>query len=425
MAGKPHPETLVLHAGYRFDSTTRATAVPIYQSASYHLGCAEDAQQIFSLEKNGNIYTRIMNPTTDVLEQRLSALEGGVGALCTASGQAATLLAVQTLAACGDNIVSSTDLYGGIWNLFSNILSAQGIEVRFVPSDPDSFARASDERTRLWYGESLPNPKLEPFPIARTAQLGRSMDIPLIIDNTTAPLICQPLALGAAVVLHSTTKYIGGHGNSIGGVIIDGGNFNWQSGRAPTLTTPDPSARGVIWTEHDPARAYILKARMSMMRDTGACLSPFNAFLLLQGLETLPLRYERQCQNAAQVAACLQSQAATSSLCQVIYPGLFEDTDRVQETLSGGFGALMGLHFKDDAAACDFINRLQLFHHVANIGDSRSLAIHPSTTTHMQLDEDERIQAGACDGYVRLSIGIEHIDDIIGDLKQALCQSLG
>ncbi|HEX6979442.1 MAG TPA: PLP-dependent transferase [Alphaproteobacteria bacterium] len=421
-----HPETLALHAGYRADPATGSVAVPIYQTTSYQFDDTERAANLFALKELGNIYTRIMNPTTDVLEKRIAALEGGAAALGVASGQAASAFALQNLAHAGDNVVSATDLYGGTWNLFANTLRQQGIEVRFVdPSDPENFRRATDARTRAYYGETLPNPKLAVFPIAEVAAIGRELGIPLIIDNTAAPVLARPLDHGAAVVVYSTTKYIGGHGTSIGGVIIDGGNFDWAAHpeRQPALNTPDPSYHGAVWTDAVKPLgpiAYIIKARVTLLRDLGAALSPFNAFQIIQGLETLPLRMREHSRNGARVAEYLQSHPAVT---RVIYPGLQdgEARRRADRYLTGGYGGLVGFELKGGReAGRRFIDALRLFYHVANIGDVRSLAIHPATTTHSQLSPEEQLAAGVSESYVRLSIGIEHIDDILADLEQAL-----
>lgn len=424
-----NPETIVLHAGHRADPTTGAVAVPIYQTTSYQFQHTEHAANLFALKELGNIYTRIMNPTCDALEQRVAALEGGAAALAVASGQAASAMAVQNLARAGDNIVSSTDLYGGTWNLFANTLKDQGIEVRFVdPEDPEAFARATDERTRAYYAETLPNPKLSVFPIREVAEIGRPLGIPLIVDNTAAPILCRPFDHGAAVIVYSTTKYIGGHGTSIGGLIVDGGNFDWDAvpERQPALHTPDPSYHGAVWV--DAVRplgpiAYVLKARVTLLRDTGAAMSPFNAFQFIQGLETLPLRMRAHCDNAARVADFLKNHPKVE---KVIFPGLAEGKarERVDTYLNRGFGGLLGFEIKGGKeAGSAFINALELFYHVANIGDARSLAIHPATTTHSQLTAEEQLASGVSDGYVRLSIGIEHIDDILADLEQALAKA--
>ena len=424
------PETLALHAGWRADPATGAVAVPIYQTTSYQFRDTDHASALFALQELGNIYTRIMNPTTDVLEKRVAALEGGVAALALASGQAASAFAVQNLARAGDNIVSSTALYGGTWNLFANTLKDQGIEVRFVdPADPENFRRATDERTRAYYAETLPNPKLEVFPIAEVAAIGRAVGVPLIMDNTAAPLICRPLEHGAAIVVYSATKYLGGHGTSIGGLIVDGGDFDWSAhpDRQPQLNTPDPSYHGAVWAEAAKALgpiAYILRARVILLRDLGAAISPFNAFQILQGIETVALRMERHCRNAEQVAAFLAQRQGVS---RVIHPSVQsgEARSRADRFLTGGYGGLVG--FEMDAgveAGRRFIDALKLFYHVANIGDARSLAIHPASTTHSQLSAQEQKATGVSPGYVRLSIGLEHIDDILADLSQALDAAL-
>ena len=420
------PETLALHAGWRADPTTGSVAVPIYQTTSYQFNSAEHAANLFGLKEFGNIYTRIMNPTNDVLEKRVAALEGGVAALAVASGQAASAFAVQNLARVGDNIVSSTDLYGGTWNLFANTLKDQGIEVRFVdPSDPENFRRATDARTRAYYAETLPNPKLIAFPIAEVAAIGRSLGVPLIVDNTAAPLLTRPFDHGAAVIVYSSTKYLGGHGAAIGGLIVDGGNFPWGDfpDRQPALNTPDPSYHGAVWSEAVKPLgpiAYIIKARVTLLRDLGAAIAPFNAFLTLQGIETLPLRIERHSKNAEAVAAFL---AKRPEVTKVIHPSLQTGVarERAQKYLKGGFGGLVGFELAAGReAGRRFIDALQLFYHVANIGDARSLAIHPATTTHSQLSPEDQIKTGVSDGYVRLSVGIEHIDDILADLNSAL-----
>jgi O-acetylhomoserine (thiol)-lyase len=426
-----HPETLALHAGWRADSATGAVAVPIYQTTSYQFRDTEHASNLFALKELGNVYTRIMNPTNDVLEKRMAALEGGVAGLALASGQAASAFAIQNLARTGDNVVSSTDLYGGTWNLFAHTLKDQGIEVRFVdPADPESFRRATDDRTRAYYAESLPNPKLTVFPIAEVAAIGRPLGIPLIIDNTAAPILTKPLDHGAAVVVYSTTKYLGGHGNSIGGLIVDGGNFDWAAHpqRQPALNTPDPSYHGAIWTEAVKPLgpiAYAIKARVTLLRDIGAAMSPFNAFLTIQGLETLALRMAQHCKNAQAVVDFLRKRPEVT---RIIHPSMQRGVhrDRAARYLKGGLGGLVGFELaggKD--AGRRFIDALQLHYHVANIGDARSLAIHPATTTHSQLTPDEQSATGVSDGYVRLSVGIEHIDDIVADIERGLAAAGG
>jgi O-acetylhomoserine (thiol)-lyase len=427
MTESQNPQTQVLHAGWRADPTTGSVAVPIHQTTSYQFNSTEHAANLFALSELGNIYTRIMNPTNDVLEKRIAALEGGAAALAVASGQSASAFSVQNLAKVGDNVVSSTDLYGGTWNLFSNTLKDQGIEVRFVdPADPENFRKATDDHTRAYYAETLPNPKLRVFPIREVADIGREMGIPLIMDNTAAPVLCRPLEHGAAVVVYSCTKYIGGHGTSIGGVIVDGGKFDWETAgadRQPALNTPDPSYHGAVWVEAvkpiGPV-AYIIKARTTLLRDMGSAMSPFNAFQIIQGMETLPLRMRAHCDNAAKVADYLDNHGEVT---KVIYPSLQdgEDKRRAGTYLSGGYSGLLGFELKGGKeAGCAFIEALKMFYHVANIGDARSLAIHPASTTHSQLTPEEKEASGVTEGYIRLSIGIEHIDDILEDLDQAL-----
>jgi O-acetylhomoserine (thiol)-lyase len=426
-----NPETIVLHAGYRSDSATNAVAVPIYQTTSYQFQSSEHAANLFGLKEFGNIYTRIMNPTCAVLEERVAALEGGVAALAVSSGQAASAFAIQNIAKAGDNFVASTDLYGGTWNLFANTLKDQGLEVRFVdPSDPENFRRATDAKTRAYYAETLPNPKLAVFPIKEVADIGRSLGVPLIMDNTAAPVLCKPFDHGAAIIVYSTTKYIGGHGTSIGGLLVDGGNFDWEkhADRFPGLNQPDPSYHGAVWTQAVKPLgpiAYIIKARVTLLRDLGAAMSPFNAFLFIQGLETLPLRMRQHCENAIKTADYLKKHSAVT---KVIFPGFQtgETKRRADTYLKGGYGALLGFELKGGKeAGRKFIDALQLFYHVANIGDARSLAIHPATTTHSQLSPEEQLRTGVTDGYVRLALGIEHIDDIIADLDQALAAATG
>jgi O-acetylhomoserine (thiol)-lyase len=419
-------ETIVLHASYRSDPATNAVAVPIYQTTSYQFNDSAQAARLFGLEELGNIYTRIMNPTQNVLEERITALEGGVAALGLASGQAASMIAVQNITHTGDNFVASTDLYGGTWNLFLHTMKTMGIEVRFVdPADPENFRRATDARTRCYYAETLPNPKLTVFPIGEVAKIGRELGVPLIMDNTASPILCRPLDHGAAIVLHSTTKYIGGHGTSIGGILVDGGNFDWEkhADRFPMLNEPDPSYHGAIWTQAVKPLgpiAYILKARVTLLRDVGSAMSPFNAFMFIQGLETLPLRMRQHCANAIAVAKHLKGHPKVT---KIIFAGAMsgEAKRRADVYLKGGYGGLLGFELKGGReAGRKFIDGLKMFYHVANIGDARSLAIHPASTTHSQLSPEEQLQTGVSDGYVRLSLGIEHIDDIIADLDQAL-----
>ena len=421
-------ETQALHAGHRADPTTGSVAVPIYQTTSYQFDSAEHAASLFSLSELGNIYTRIMNPTTDVLEQRLVAMEGGAAALALASGQAASLFSILNIAAAGDNFVCSQHIYGGTWNLFDVTMRDMGIDVRFVdPSDPENFRKATDEKTRAYYGETLPNPKLEMFPIAEVAAIGKELGVPLIVDNTAAPVICRPFDHGAAITMYSTTKYLGGHGTSIGGVLIDGGTFDWEAHkeRFPLLTRPDPGYHGAVWLEAAKPLgpiAYGLKARVTLLRDAGAAMSPFNAFLFLQGIETVSLRMERHCQNAEKVAEHL---AQHPKVTGVIHPSQQsgEARRRADAYLKGGYGGLVGMELEGGKAAGQaFIDNLELLYHVANIGDARSLAIHPASTTHSQLSEEDLLASGVTPGYVRLSIGIEHIDDILADIDQALAK---
>ena len=423
-----HPETIGLHGGdYRADPTTTSVAVPIYQTTSYQFKNAETAANLFGLKEFGNIYTRIMNPTCDVLEKRVAALEGGMAAVAVGSGQAASAFCVQNVAQAGDNIVSSTDLYGGTVNLFKNTLRMQGIEVRFAdPSDPKNFEKLTDEKTRAYYGESCPNPYLRVFPIKEVADIGKKHGIPLIIDNTAAPVICKPLEHGAAVVMHSLTKYIAGHGTSIGGIIVDGGTFDWvkDAKRQPLFNEPDPSYNGAIWGRDVPKMTganipFAIRARVVLLRDLGAPLSPFNAFQIIQGLETVALRMKQHCANAEKVVKFLESQKKVKN---VIYPTNHqgEIRERAKRYMNGGYGSLVGMDVGSKEAGAKFIDNLKLLYHVANIGDARSLAIHPASTTHSQLNDKQLAEAGVTPGYVRLSIGIEHPDDIIADIEQAL-----
>ena len=429
-----HPETIVLHGGtYRSDSATNAVAVPIYQTTSYQFDSTEHAGNLFGLRELGNIYTRIMNPTNAVLEERLAALEGGMAALAVASGSSAVALSLQNLCSAGDNIVSSPHLYGGTWNLFANTFKQLGIEVRFADAeDPESFRALTDAKTRAYFAETLPNPKLSVFPIAEVAEIGKSLDIPLVVDNTTAPITCRPIEHGAAIVVHSLTKYVGGHGTSIGGIIIDSGNFDWTRNpdRHPLFNTPDPSYHGAVWGSLIPEAlgapiAFAIRARVVLLRDLGAAISPTNAFQLIQGLETLPLRYRVHQDNASHVAAYLNTH---EDIEHVIYPGLFtgaekEKADRYMKT---GYGPIVGIELKGgEAAGRAFIDNLKLIYHVANIGDARTLAIHPASTTHSQLSAEDQLKSGVTPGYVRLSIGIEHFDDIIADIEQALAAARG
>ena len=425
--------TRTLHAGQKADPTTGACAVPIYQTTSYQFRDTEHAANLFGLKELGNIYTRIMNPTTDVLEQRLAALEGGSGALAHSSGQAAITAAILNIAGAGDHIVSVSQLYGGTYNLFHYTLPKLGIQVSFVDGDdPENFRKALKPNTKAFYGEGLGNPRLNIFPFAEVGKIAKEAGVPLIIDNTAlSPYLNRPLEHGANVVVHSATKHIGGHGTSIGGIVVDGGNFNWGSGRFPGFTEPDMSYHGLPHWEAFKAFApagganiaFIMKMRLQFLRDVGSCLSPFNAFLLLQGLETLHLRMERHCANALKVAQFLESHPKVK---WVNYPGLKSSRyhDLAKKYLTNGYGALVGFGVKSGLeGGTKFINALKLHSHVANIGDARSLAIHPASTTHSQLTAEERQAAGVTDDYVRLSVGIEDVEDIIADIEQALAKA--
>ena len=417
-------ETLALHGGQTVDPATKARAVPIYATTSYVFDDTEHAARLFALEEVGNIYTRIMNPTTGVFEQRMALLEGGTGALALASGQAAITTAVLNILNAGDELVAAADLYGGTTNLFAHTLTKLGIKTVFVdPTDPANFRRAITPRTRALYGETVGNPKLNTLDIEAVAEVARDAGVPLIIDNTfPSPYLCRPLEHGANIVIHSATKFIGGHGTSIGGVVVDGGNFNWDNGKFPGLVEPDPSYHGVSYYKAFGNLAFILKARVQLLRDMGACLSPFNAFLFLQGLETLPLRMERHSQNALRVAEFLEKHPKVS---WVVYPGLASHPTHAlaRKYHVGGYGAMAGFGIKGGLAAGKrFVESLKLFSHLANVGDAKSLVIHPASTTHQQLTAEQRLAAGVTDDFVRLSIGIESIDDILADLDQALAK---
>lgn len=424
-----HPETIGLHGGnFRKDPSTNSVAVPIYQTTSYQFDSQEHAANLFSLKELGNIYTRIMNPTNAVLEERIAQLEGGLAALAVSSGQSASAFAIQNLCKAGDNIVSSTDLYGGTWNQFANTFKQLGIEVRFAdPADPDNFAKLTDNKTRGYYAETLPNPKLEVFPIAEVASIGRELGIPLIVDNTAAPITCKPIEHGAAIVVHSLTKWIGGHGSSIGGIIVDGGNFDWTKfpERQPLYNTPDPNYWGWVLGKVVPEVlganiTFAVRARFVLLRDLGSALSPTNAFNFIQGLETLALRFERHQENAKDVAIFLKKH---KKINKVIYPGFHEGIymERAKKYLKNGNGPLVGFELNGGVeAGKSFIDKLKLIYHVANIGDSRTLAIHPASTTHSQLSSEDQERAGVTAGYVRLSVGIENIEDILVDIDQSL-----
>ncbi|NGP61927.1 homocysteine synthase [Paenibacillus thiaminolyticus] len=415
-------ETLAVHAGQEVDPTTLSRAVPLYQTTSYEFRDPDHAADLFALKEFGNIYTRIMNPTTDVFEKRVAALEGGAGALATASGQAAITYAILNIAGAGDEIVSASSLYGGTYNLFSTTLKKLGITVRFVdPSDPDNFRKAITDKTKALFAESIGNPKGDLLDIEAVAAVAHEHGLPLIVDNTfPSPFLLRPIEHGADIVVHSATKFIGGHGTSIAGIIVDGGKFDWNGGQFPGLTEPDPSYNGIVYTEAVGPLAYIIKARVQLLRDMGATLSPFNAFLLLQGLETLHLRMERHSENALRVAQFLEAHDAVAS---VSYCGLpsHPSYELAKKYLPKGQGAILTFEIKGGVeAGRRVINHVKLLSHLANVGDSKSLIIHPASTTHLQLSEEEQIAAGVTPGLIRLSIGTESIDDILNDLDQAI-----
>ncbi len=414
--------TRQLHAGQEPDPATLSRAVPIYQTSSYVFNSTEHAANLFALKETGNIYTRIMNPTSDVFEQRIADLEGGVGALAVSSGHAAQAQAILTLVSAGDHIVSASTLYGGTYNQFAYTFPRLGIEVTLVDgSDPENFRKAIRPNTKILYGETLGNPMIKVFPIEEVAGIAKEYGIPLMIDNTFAtPYLFRPFEWGANIVVHSATKFIGGHGTSIGGVIVDGGNFDWAaSKRFPNFNEPDDSYHGLVYSSLGQA-AFITKARVQVLRDIGACISPFNSFLFLQGLETLSLRMERHVANAQKTAEFLSQHPRVA---WVAYPGLKDSPDyaAAQKYLPKGPGAIMGFGIQGGAAAGKrFIENLKLISHLANVGDAKSLAIHPASTTHSQLNEEQQKSAGVTPDFIRLSIGIEDIEDILWDLDQAL-----
>jgi len=413
--------TRQLHAGQNPDPTTGSRAVPIYHTTSYQFKNTEHAANLFALSEPGNIYTRIMNPTNDVLEQRVAALEGGVGALAASSGHAAQMMAIMALCGQGDHIVTSSRLYGGTFNQFAHTFPRMGITSTFVdPTKPEEFEKAIQPNTKIIYGETLGNPDITVFPFDEVSAISQAHNIPVMIDNTFAtPYLCRPFEWGVHIVTHSTTKFLSGHGTAIGGMIVDGGNFDWTSGRFPNFTEPDPSYHGLVYANLG-APAMILKSRVQILRDVGGCQAPFDSFTTLLGIETLSLRMERHVANAQQVAEFLESHAGVNS---VAFPGLANspDHEKAKKYLPLGAGSIMGFQIKGGRAAGEqFINSLKLHSHVANVGDAKSLAIHPASTTHSQLNEDELISAGATVDFVRLSVGLEDIDDIIWDLEQAL-----
>ncbi|MDN4620203.1 homocysteine synthase [Paenibacillus sp. PsM32] len=419
-------ETLAIHAGQEIDPTTFSRAVPLYQTSSYGFRDSEHAADLFALKEFGNIYTRLMNPTTDVFEQRIAALEGGAGALATASGQAAITFSILNIASAGDHIVSAASIYGGTYNLFANTLPKLGIQVTFVDSDdPETFRAAITDQTKALYAETVGNPLGNVLDIEAVAAIAHEHGIPLIVDNTfPSPYLLRPIEHGADIVVHSATKFIGGHGTSIGGVIVDSGKFDWTAhGKFPGLTEPDPSYHGLVYTEAVGAIAYIIKARVQLMRDLGAPIAPFNSWLLLQGLETLHLRMERHSENATKVAAFLEQHPQVE---WVSYPGLASHPSYhlAQKYLPKGQGAILTFGIRGGAEAGQkLIEQVKLFSHLANVGDSKSLIIHPASTTHQQLTEEQQLAAGVRPELIRLSVGTEHINDIISDLEQAITAS--
>ncbi|OFW63710.1 MAG: O-acetylhomoserine aminocarboxypropyltransferase [Actinobacteria bacterium RBG_19FT_COMBO_36_27] len=424
---KLKPETLVLHGGQEPDPATGARAVPIYQTTSFQFKNTEHAANLFALKEFGNIYSRIMNPTNDVLEKRMAALDGGAGALAVASGQAAETLAILNIAQAGDEIVSADNLYGGTYNLFHYTFKRLGIKVNFVKSsDLDAFKNAVNEKTKAIYAESIGNPKLDIADLEKLSVVAHDNGIPLILDNTVSPYILRPIDYGVDIVVYSATKFIGGHGTSIGGIIVDSGKFNWENGKFPLITDPEPSYHGLKFVEAFKSVgniAYILKARVILLRDLGPALSPFNSFLFLQGLETLPLRIIKHSENALAVAEFLESNPLVS---WVSYPGLKSSPEKskAEKYLKKGAGAIIGFGIKGGIeAGKKFIDSLELISHLANIGDAKTLAIHPATTTHQQLSEEEQIATGVTADFIRLSIGLESIDDITADIEQALKKS--
>ncbi|MBZ4688305.1 MAG: O-acetylhomoserine/O-acetylserine sulfhydrylase [Clostridiales bacterium] len=416
--------TLAVHGGHEPDKETGSRAVPIYQTTSYVFEDSEQAAKRFALEEVGPIYTRLTNPTTDVAEKRLAALEGGVAALATSSGQAAITLAILNIATAGDHIVTSANLYGGTHTLFAYTFAKMGIEVSFVKPDPEEFKKAAKPNTRAFYVETIGNPGLNVPDLKALAEAAEEFGAPLIVDNTFAtPYLCRPFEHGAHIVVHSTTKWLGGHGTAIGGVIIDSGKFNWGNGRYPELVEPDESYHGLKYTETFGELAYIVKARAQLLRDMGPAPSPFNSFLLLQGLETLHLRMERHCENALRLAKFLQENDKVS---WVNYPGLSDHTthENAKKYLDNGFGSMLTFGIKGGLeAGRKFINSVQLLSHLANVGDAKSLVIHPASTTHSQLTPEEQEKAGVSPDLIRVSVGIEDIDDICEDIEQALEKS--
>lgn len=422
-------ETLAVHGGQEADPTTGSRAVPIYQTTSYQFKSTEHAANLFGLKEFGNIYTRLMNPTTDVFEKRVAALEGGVGALAVASGQSAITLGLLNIAQAGDEIVSADNLYGGTYNLFHYTFPRLGVKVKFVPSNNlDAFQKAITPKTKALYGESIGNPKLDVADLEGIADVAHKNGIPFVLDNTVSPYLLRPIDFGVDIVVYSATKFIGGHGTSLGGIIVDSGKFEWTNGKFPLIADSDPSYHGINFVEALKPMgniAYIIKARVTLLRDMGPALSPFNAFLFLQGLETLHLRMPRHCENALVVAKHL---GKNRQVAWVNYPGLdvSPEKERAKKYLPRGAGAILGFGIKGGLeAGKKFIDSLQLVSHLANVGDAKSLAIHPATTTHQQLSSQEQLATGVTPDFIRLSVGIEHIDDIVADIDQALKKATG
>lgn len=422
-----HFETKSIHSGQKYDPSTGSAITPIHQNVSFQFESAAQAANRFSLDEFGQIYTRMGNPTVDQFEARMAELDGGVGALGLASGMTAIAYAIMNICKAGDNFVTSRNLYGGVSNLFMNIFKDYGIEARFVDHEnPENFKNAMDDKTKLFFGEVLPNPRLNIFPIKEVSKVAKEVGVPLMVDNTCAtPALCRPIELGADIVVYSATKYLGGHANAMAGMVVDSGNFDWSKNpdRFPMMTQPDPSLHGIEWIKKFGKLAYIVKLRATMLRDFGGCLAPMNAYLMNQGLETLSLRMEKHCKNAKKVAEFLQNHPKVKN---TVYPSLATDgTKELAEKQfdNGYYGAIVGMDVKGGTeAGKKVVESLKMFYHVAHIGDVRSMAIHPASTTHSQIPSKEREKAGITDGYVRLCIGIEHADDIIADLSQALDQ---
>ncbi|MAI08672.1 MAG: O-acetylhomoserine aminocarboxypropyltransferase [Magnetococcales bacterium] len=420
-----HFETKSIHSGQKYDPSTGSAITPIHQNVSFQFESAAQAADRFSLDEFGQIYARMGNPTVDQFEARMAELDGGVGALGLASGMTAIAYAIMNICKAGDNFVTSRNLYGGVSNLFMNIFKDYGIEARFVDhNNPENFKNAMDDKTKLFFGEVLPNPRLNIFPIEEVSKVAKEVGVPLIVDNTCAtPALCRPIELGADIVVYSATKYLGGHANAMAGMVVDSGNFDWSKNpdRFPMMTQPDPSLHGIEWIKKFGKLAYIVKLRATMLRDFGGCLAPMNAYLMNQGLETLSLRMEKHCKNAKKVAEFLQNHPKVEN---TVYPSLATDgTKELAEKQfdNGYYGAMVGMDVKGGTeAGKKVVESLKMFYHVAHIGDVRSMAIHPASTTHSQIPAKEREKAGITDGYVRLCIGIEHADDIIADLSQAL-----